>query len=218
MRWMILAVASAALLAVPAASTQTLPIRKPADVERTTKAQRAEAAKLQRVARDITALRVKTWQCQSALGVTQTRAAAKVWLLPRSVAYRTWVAKKWRTHSETCKLRLQQRTIPATNDWQTAVRLVQRIYPGTSDWLLYISRREGGHGGFVMNHQGSGAGGWMQFMASTYWAYSDDAFADARMRGFIVDPAWNQWTHPLGQAITAGYMKFTGREGCHWCL
>jgi hypothetical protein len=112
---------------------------------------------------------------------------------------------------------LQQRTL-ATNDWRTAVRLTQRVFPGTEDWLLYISDREGGYGPFVMNHQGSGAGGWMQFMASTFYAYSDDARASVRARGFKVDPAVFTWTHPLGQALTAGYMRFFGRDGCHWCL
>jgi len=108
--------------------------------------------------------------------------------------------------------------IPATNDWRTAVTLVQRVYPGTESWLLYISHREGGYGAFVMNHQGSGAGGWMQFMASTYYAYSDAAFAHARSRGFDVPREANTWYSPLGQAITAGYMRYTGRDGCHWCL
>ena len=112
----------------------------------------------------------------------------------------------------------RQYTIPHTNDWRTSVRLAQRIYPGTSDWLLYISRREGGWGPFVMNHQGSGAGGWLQFMASTFYAYDDDARADVARRGFKVDPSIWTWTHPLGQALTGAYMRYTGRDGCHWCL
>ena len=69
-----------------------------------------------------------------------------------------------------------------------------------------------------MNRQGSGCGGWLQYAPSTYWAYSYDAFADARRRGFIVDDSWNQWTNPMGQAITGSYMRFTGRDGHHWDL
>jgi hypothetical protein len=126
------------------------------------------------------------------------------------------VAKKWTSQKASCATALSRRVIPATNDWLTSVRLVQRVFPGTTDWLTTISKREGGHGGFVMNHQGSGCGGWLQFMQSTYWAYSHDAFADAKRRGFIVDPTWNQWTHPMGQAITGAYMRFTGRDGNHW--
>ena len=111
-----------------------------------------------------------------------------------------------------------QHTIQYTNDWRTAVRLTQRVFPGTDEWLLYISHREGGYGPFVMNHQGSGAGGWMQFMASTFYAYSDDARRAVQARGFFVEPSVWSWTHPLGQALTAGYMRYTGRDGCHWCL
>lgn len=110
------------------------------------------------------------------------------------------------------------REMPLTNDWRTAVRLAQRPFPGTESWLLYISHREGGYGGFVMNHQGSGAGGWMQFMASTFYGYVDDARAAFKARGFIIDDSVWQWTNPMGQALTAGYMKWSGRSGCHWCL
>jgi hypothetical protein len=114
---------------------------------------------------------------------------------------------------------IQQRyEIPYTNDWRISVRLAQRIYPGTESWLLFISDREGGWGPFVMNHQGSGAGGWLQFMSSTFYAYVDDARADAARRGFTVPSSVWTWTHPLGQALTGAYMRYTGRDGCHWCL
>lgn len=108
--------------------------------------------------------------------------------------------------------------LPLTNDWRTAVRLTQRVFPGTESWLLFISHREGGYGGFVMNHQGSGAGGWMQFMAGTFYGYVDAARASVASRGFVVDPGIWEWTNPMGQALTAGYMRYTGRDGCHWCL
>lgn len=114
--------------------------------------------------------------------------------------------------------RLMFRTIPTTNDWRTAVRVTQRVFPGTESWLLYISDREGGWGPFVMNHQGSGAGGWMQFLASTFYGYNDAARQAVAARGFDVDPAVFEWHNPLGQALTAGYMRYTGRDGCHWCL
>lgn len=124
--------------------------------------------------------------------------------------------ERYRFHSR--RLVRLDRTLPWTNDWRTSVRLSQRIYPGTDGWLLFISRREGGWGPFVMNHQGSGAGGWLQFMASTFYAYVDDARADVARRGFIVPAGAWTWTHPLGQALTGAYMRFTGRDGCHWCL
>lgn len=110
------------------------------------------------------------------------------------------------------------RHLPPTNDWRTSVTLAQRVYPGTESWLLFISNREGGWGPFVMNHQGSGAGGWLQFMSGTFYGYVDAARADFQRRGFKVDPGVWTWTHPLGQALTGAYMRYTGRDGCHWCL
>lgn len=127
------------------------------------------------------------------------------------------IARRVYVHHVT-KLERLERTLPATNDWRTSVRLAQRPFPGTESWLLFISDREGGYGPFVMNRQGSGAGGWMQFMASTFYAYVDDARAAVERRGFIVPANVWTWTHPLGQALTAGYMRYTGRDGCHWCL
>jgi len=114
--------------------------------------------------------------------------------------------------------KLLWRTIPYTNDWRTSVKLAQRLYPGTEGWLLFISAREGGYGSFVMNHQGSGAGGWMQFMSGTFYGYVDAARADAERRGFNIPSNVWVWTHPLGQALTAGYMRYYGKDGCHWCL
>ena len=132
----------------------------------------------------------------------------------RTTCLRARELRSFHTH----RLVVLDHTLPWTNDWRTAVRLSQRIYPGTDSWLLYISDREGGWGPFVMNHQGSGAGGWLQFMASTFYAYVDDARLDVERRGFRVPPGVWTWTHPLGQALTGAYMRFTGRDGCHWCL
>ena len=146
----------------------------------------------------------------------QENCLAVPWTGSCQIARRVF-ARDFRTVLKIQKLE-QQYSIPWTNDWRTAVRLTQRVFPGTDGWLLYISDREGGYGPFVMNHQGSGAGGWMQFMASTFYAYYDDARAAVQARGFKVDPSVWDWHHPLGQALTAGYMRYTGRDGCHWCL
>ena len=161
---------------------------------------------------------VLVWRCQDQREIPRTPYSVSPWALPRSHAYRAWTLELWQKRLKKCRLEQQQHTIPTTGDWQTSVRLVQRVFPGTASWLLYISHREGGWGSFKMNYQGSGCGGWMQFMPSTYYAYAPAAFAAVRSRGFTVDPANNDWRSPLGQAITAGYMKWAGREGCHWCL
>ena len=148
-------------------------------------------------------------------------AVPRVWYQNCGVLKRRaqeWQARASAAHARYVTWRDNYLTLPTTNDWRTAVRITQRVFPGTQDWLLYISHREGGYGPFVMNHQGSGAGGWMQFMASTFYGYNDDARQAVLARGFRVDPAVFVWTHPLGQALTAGYMRYTGRDACHWCL
>lgn len=212
MKYVLAALTTIFFVTAAAATAHTQPIR-------TTSSERTAQIQLHSLARTVASLRKATWECQDTLGVPRTRAQDGTWALPRSIPYRTRVVvPKWRTAKASCASQLRNRTIPSTWDWPTAVRMVQRIYPGTQDWLLYISQREGGWGRFVMNTQGSGAGGWMQFMSSTFYAYNDRAFADARRRGFILDERANTWTHPLGQAVTAGYMRYVGLDGCHWCL
>jgi len=137
------------------------------------------------------------------------------------------------------------RELPLITDWVTAVRFVcTKVYPSQDvcNFLLSISDREGGHGAWVWYggrhwsgyHIGNdflGAdtvGGWMQFRYSTFAPYWRQAQADLRRRGFIVPfipmppeggpPQYAAWLSPLGQALTAGYMRFTGKDGCHWCL
>lgn len=202
---------AAAFLFASAAAAQTEPVR-------TTSSERTAQVELASLRQQIVRLRNTTWGCQDALGVRRTRVEYGTWAMPPSLPFRGWMVVQWRKNTAACQRHLRERTIGMTWDWLTAVDRVQRIYPGTKSWLLYISHREGGWGRFVMNTQGSGAGGWMQFMASTFYAYNDRAFADARSRGFIVNEAANRWTHPLGQAITAGYMRYVGLDGCHWCL
>jgi hypothetical protein len=132
--------------------------------------------------------------------------------------------------------------IPLINDWRTAVRWVQRIYPGTESWMLYISDREGGWGpwvwyggrtwsGYHVGNDYLGAdtvGGWMQFRYSTFAPYWRQAQEDLRERGYTL-PLFQMppeggpskyvgWLSPLAQALTAGYMRSTGKDGCHWCL
>jgi len=132
--------------------------------------------------------------------------------------------------------------------WVEAMRYVQRIYPDTYDWLNYISDREGCTGrtqfdctlvwygnrpwrGYHIGDDFLGADtviGPMQFRYSTFAPYWRAAKENLRARGFIIpafkmpaaggDPKYAAWLSPMGQALTAGYMKWAGREGCHWCL
>jgi len=138
--------------------------------------------------------------------------------------------------------------LPLTNDWLTAVQIVQRPYPGTYQPLHDLSDREGGFGPWVWYHGACSSppclwhgyhvgndylgadtvGGWMQFRYSTFAPYWRAAEADLKRRGYIIPQMemppeggpskYVAWLSPLGQALTAGYMFYYGKEGCHWCL
>ena len=107
---------------------------------------------------------------------------------------------------------LLDRTLPAPNDWRTAVKIVQRVYPGTESWLLSCSASEGSYGAWVSNRQGSGAGGWLQFMESTFWRMYGAALPDATSKGFIVPSSANSWYSPLGQALAGAWGVTHGRS------
>lgn len=135
--------------------------------------------------------------------------------------------------------------LPITNDWLTALRIVQRVYPGTYDRLYFLSDREGGFGpwvwwsgscgsppclwhGYHIGHDSTGdtVGGWMQFRWSTFAPWWRATVKDLKRRGFEIPqfpdrggPAeYQPWLDPLGQALTAAYMHYSGNAGCHWCL
>lgn len=194
--------------------------RKVAAEERTERALNARR-------REIAAYRQFVWNCEDELGASRSRAGASVWALRRDVPYRTRIRDLWKGRYAGCVTVLRRRTIPATSDWMVAVALVQRIYPGTARWLLSCSSGEGGHGTWVpyraygrSYYPGyerlDAVGGWMQFRPSTFYVYVQTAFADARARGYILDRTYESWLSPLGQAVTAGYMRFTGVSRYHW--
>lgn len=119
------------------------------------------------------------------------------------------------------KLEMTRLRSMGMNDFGTAARFSDRIFPGVYSWLMSCSGGEGGHGGFVMNHQGSGAGGNMQFMFGTYDAYDNEAIKEANRRGArlpsVLNNSYFGWHSPLGQAITAAYMRaVVGNSHYHW--
>jgi hypothetical protein len=71
-------------------------------------------------------------------------------------------------------------------------------------------------------------GGWMQFRYSTFAPYWRQAQADLKRRGFLIPEIgmppeggptkYAGWLSPLGQALTAGYMFYYHKQGCHWCI
>lgn len=112
--------------------------------------------------------------------------------------------------------------IPITQNWTRAMRLAQRAFPGTYGWLEAISNRECRAcyttTAFICNYQGSGACGPMQFMRGTFYGYMGATKSYLESRGFIIPAAAWRWESQLGQALVAGFMRYTGRDGCHWCL
>lgn len=102
------------------------------------------------------------------------------------------------------------------------MRYAQRPFPNTYDWLEFISNRECRAcyttTAFVCNYQGSGACGPMQFMSGTFYGYMTATKRHLESKGYnIPAAAWN-WRSQLGQALVAAYMRYTGKDGCHWCL
>jgi hypothetical protein len=100
------------------------------------------------------------------------------------------------------------------------MREVQVAYPGSEAWLRSCSSSEGAGRNlsinyFVMNHEGSGAGGYLQFMESTFWRMYNAAVADLKARGFIIDPASASWSSRIGQAMAGGW-AYTHRATGEW--
>ena len=103
-----------------------------------------------------------------------------------------------------------------TGDFYTATFIAGRIFGYSAGaWTRRCAASEGSFGGFVMNRQGSGAGGWLQFMSSTFSLFAPPAFEAARNKGFRLASSSMQWTNPLGQAITGAYMYTQGLTS-HW--
>ncbi len=193
--------------------------------------QRPESPTCQPARHATVAYRAETWHWQHRAGQPTTRADGAH--LSRSCRYVRWARDLWwqrKTEARDSFYRL-----PLTHDWRTSVRVVQRVYPGTDDWMLAISRREGGYGpwvwyggrrwqGYHVGNDFLGAdtvGGWMQFRFSTFAPYWRGAVKDLRRRGFRIPElgsGYGPWLEPLGQALTAGYMRYYGKDGCHWCL
>lgn len=142
------------------------------------------------------------------------------------VTYKKWV-ERW-----TLK---DFRFAEGNHAWSKAVREAQRVFPGTESWLLSCSSAEGGHGRWVgfdgvpystWLRDSNTVGGPMQFRFGTFtWAYNR-GLAYVRSQRFRVPLRLNDvsttermtvaWRSALGQAIAAGWARYTGSDGWHW--
>jgi hypothetical protein len=136
---------------------------------------------------------------------------------PRGCAHTSWAAKVWRQKARDARLsyaewRESRWRIREQRTWQAAVEHVQRAYPDTAAWLLSCSASEGSHGLWVPNRQGSGAGGWLQFMESTFWRMWAAAREDVLARGFTVEGRMASWYSRTGQALAGAWGVTHGRR------
>jgi hypothetical protein len=99
-------------------------------------------------------------------------------------------------------------------DFDTSLRFASNLFNVSFSWLHGCAHAEGGHGRWVPNSSGSGAGGWMQFMSGTFYGNVDSAFYAANRRLAHNIPAqYKSWYSRLGQAVTAAYMFRIGQSG-----
>lgn len=137
---------------------------------------------------------------------------------PRGCAHARWVKgaskqralqahRAYRKHIESLN------TLHEKIRWLDAVQEAQKAYPGTSGWLISCSKDEGGWGRWFPNSQGSGAGGWLQFMESTFWRMHGASRADVLSRGYKLDRRSASWHSPIGQAIAGGWAATHGATG-----
>ncbi len=158
----------------------------------------------------------------------QQGASIPDWRRPRNCADARYLANVWEKRARTerrqavaYREKMEARTLDdfevrdGNNAWLRAVREVQSAYPGTESWLISCSASEGGHGRWVPNSQGSGVGGWLQFMPGTWAGFYRHAVADVTGHGFKVDPGSASWYSPLGQAL-AGAWGITHGMRHHW--
>lgn len=165
-------------------------------------------------------VRHTVWACQDHIGQPRTRASLTDQQLLTAVGgYLVWIRRTWEQRLAACSKAaaiLADHQLADTDDWNVATIQADRVYPGVRGWLLSCSSGEGGHGRFVWNTQGSGAGGWMQFMQGTYDAYENAALNEVRSHGWVIPPGSTGWYRPLGQALVAGYMRVHGWSHIHW--
>ena len=124
-------------------------------------------------------------------------------------------ARAWRLRAERHLTLRDYDVRPGYSGWRRAVDEVQKAYPGTKAWLLSCSASEGGWGRFVWNTQGSGCGGWLQYVPSTFVGFFARAEADVRRRGFRVPRSASSLYSPLGQAL-AGAWAYRNGLSFHW--
>lgn len=149
----------------------------------------------------------------AALGV---RAPGAICVHAQHVVHALHVRQRIQANIAAAQLRAVLARLARIHDFETAAFFADRIWPGTYGWLDSCSSSEGGHGAWVPNRYGSGAGGWMQFMSGTFYGNVDGAFAEATARGYPIPASARSWHSELGQAVTAAWMRYHGKDAGQW--
>lgn len=159
-------------------------------------------------------------------------------LQPRGCAHTLWLAKEWKVRAFRARQSyyrwLESEYVlkdtlfgDGNHAWLKAVREVQRPFPGTEGWLLSCSDAEGGHGRWVgysgvpysiWLRNSDTVGGPMQFRYSTFTGMYHHGLDHLRARGYR-SPRMDMttaWRSALGQAIAAGWARYTGNDNSHW--
>lgn len=168
-------------------------------------------------------------------------ASIPTWRKPRNCADARFLATVWakrayrsRKQTESYREELRNRTLrdfpfcEGCNAWTREITEVQKIFPGTSGWLLSCSAAEGGHGRWVgfsgvsysaALRDSDTVGGPMQFRFSTFTGMFRRAVDFAAAKGYRVNLTGDltaAWRSALGQALAAGWARYTGNDASHW--
>lgn len=134
--------------------------------------------------------------------------------ITNSLAYEKLRTKNWMKRAKALKAKYKKQQAIArmwaarNSDFDLALRAAAKRYGVSYNWLHACAKSEGHIEGrrtpggpidpFIMNHGGSGAGGWMQFMHPTFYGYV------GRTSGY--PSKYKKWNSKVGQAYTAAYI------------
>jgi len=132
----------------------------------------------------------------------------------QSLAYEQLRTRNWMKRAEVLKAKYKRQQATArmwngrNGNFHLALQAASNRYGVSYRWLHACAHSEGhSHGSdpFIMNHGGSGAGGWMQFMRPTFNGYVGwTSRYPAKYR---------KWNSKVGQAYTAAYIFKTEGSG-----
>lgn len=176
--------------------------------------------------------KTKCWEVPWQRSCTIARASVRLHTALAQVATRRLLYELPLTNDWLTAVRIAQRAYPGT---EPILRSLSDREGGWGRWVWYSGACSNSpclwRGYHVGGDNVSGAdtvGGWMQFRYSTFAPYWRQAQADLKRRGFLLPEIpmppeggpirYAGWLSPLGQALTAGYMHYYGKAGCHWCL